>query len=134
MIVRSRSLLVVEEMIVCGGRRAESGQRGTAHRAPPHVSVGKYLRNVSDPDVEDKRPACDSPDNKRAVSDEEEGCGHQQGLFRGPGIDPNFNRAGPTVVTWVCPSQPASGPPKTSTHPQCAAISLSNDYLRVHAS
>ena len=52
MIARSKSL---EEMIVCGGWRAESGQRGTAYRAPPHVGVGKYVKNVSDPDMDNKR-------------------------------------------------------------------------------
>ena len=62
MIARSKSL---EEMIVCGGWRAESGQRGTAYRAPPHVGVGKYAKNVSDPDMDNKRPACNTADNER---------------------------------------------------------------------
>jgi hypothetical protein len=55
---------VLEMIIVSGGWRAESGQRGTAHGAPPHVSVGKYLRNVSDPDIDDRRPHT-TPDNER---------------------------------------------------------------------
>ena len=56
---------MLEKTIVCGGWKVESGQRGATHGAPPRGSVGKYLRNVADPDMDDKRPACDRLENRR---------------------------------------------------------------------
>ena len=81
---------MLERIIVCGVWKAESaresGQWGTAHGAPPRVGVGKYLKNLSDPDMDDTVGA---GVGHLITSEgyEEDGYGYQQGQFRGPGIE-----------------------------------------------